>query len=193
MQARYRKEGASMIYVCSLREMPEHVRILRPYRLISLMAAEDQPPTPPELPANRHLRIEVDDICSPCPGATIPCAAHIVSLLERLGGWSGEAPILIHCMAGVSRSMAAALITASSRAAGRELELALGLRQAAPHAQPNSLMIELGDAILGCGGRLVAAAQAMGPATPVEQAPLVRLTVPGPADGPAAPAAGSFR
>jgi predicted protein tyrosine phosphatase len=164
-----------MIYVCSLREMPEHVRTLRPHRLISLMAAQEQPPTPPGLTRDRHLRIEIDDVCGPCPGAVVPCAAHINALLERLDGWSGEPPILIHCVAGVSRSTAAALITAASRAAGRELELAQALRQAAPHAQPNSLMITLGDAILGCGGRLIAAVRRMGPATPVDQAPLIRL------------------
>lgn len=71
--------------------------------------------------------------------------------------------------------MAAALITAASRAPERELELALRLRQAAPHAQPNRLMIEFGDALLGCNGRLVAAADAMGAAVPIEQAPLVRF------------------
>lgn len=166
-----------MLYVCSLREMPEHVRQLRPDRVVSLMAPEEQPPTPPELAAHRHLRIEVDDVCAPCAGAIVPCAAHIGEMLDRLEDWDGERPILIHCIAGVSRSMAAALITAAKRAPGRELELGLRLRQAAPHAQPNRLMIELGDAILGSGGRLVAALAAMGAATPVEQAPLVRLAL----------------
>lgn len=166
-----------MIYVCSLREMPEHVASLRPHRVVSLMAAEDQPPTPPGLPLDRHLRIEIDDVCAATAGAVVPCAEHIAALLDGLDGWSGEPPILIHCVAGVSRSMAAALITAASRAPSRELELALRLRRAAPHAQPNRLMIELGDALLGCNGRLSAALAAMGAATPVEQAPLVRLAL----------------
>jgi predicted protein tyrosine phosphatase len=173
-----------MIYVCSLREMPTHVRSLRPHRLISLVRPEEQPATPPGLPAERHLRINLDDVCAPCADAIIPCAAHIGELLEKLEDWTGETPILVHCVAGVSRSMAAALIAAASRAPARELELALRLRRAAPHAQPNRLMIELGDSILGCDGRLVAALAAMGAAMPVEQAPLVRFPF---AAGPAAP------
>lgn len=164
-----------MIYVCSLREMPAHVRALRPHRVVSLMAPAEQPPTPPGFPAAHHLRIEIDDVCAPCEGAIVPCARHVSQLLDRLEGWTGAPPVLVHCVAGVSRSMAAAMIAAASRAPERELELALRLRRAAPHAQPNRLMIALGDALLGCDGRLVAAVAAMGAAVPVEQAPLVRF------------------
>ncbi|MBL8660107.1 MAG: hypothetical protein JNM75_10175 [Rhodospirillales bacterium] len=71
--------------------------------------------------------------------------------------------------------MAMALITAASREPGREAELAQSLRRTAPHAQPNRLMIQLGDALLGCEGRLVDAVKAMGPAAPTEFAPLVGL------------------
>lgn len=166
-----------MIYVCSLREMPTHVRTVRPAYLVSLVTPVEQPATPPEVPVERHLRVDIDDICAPVHGAIIPCARHIHAVLDKLAQWRGAEPILIHCVAGVSRSMATALITAASRAPGREMELAASLRRAAPHAQPNQLMIELGDAILGCRGRLIDARAAMGPAVAVEFGPLVPFPI----------------
>lgn len=167
-----------MIYVCSLREMPTHVSAVRPGYLVSLVTPVEQPARPPEIPAERHVRVDIDDICLPVHGSIIPCAAHICAILDGLAQWAGSEPILIHCVAGVSRSMATALITAADRAPGREAELAATLRRIAPHAQPNRLMVELGDAILGCRGRLIEACAAMGPAIPVEYGPLVAFPLP---------------
>lgn len=162
-----------MIYVCSLREMPTHVRAVRPHYLVSLVTPVEQPATPPEIPVERHVRVDIDDICAPSGEAIVPSAEHIRCVLVELAPWPEDAPILFHCVAGVSRSMAMALITAAARAPGRELALATALRRVAPHAQPNRLMIGLGDAILGCGGCLIDARVAMGPAEPVEFGPLV--------------------
>lgn len=167
-----------MIYVCSLREMPMHVGAVRPGYLVSLVTPVEQPATPPEVPAGRHVRVDIDDICAPVEGSIIPRAEHIRDVLDRLAQWSGDEPILIHCVAGVSRSMATALIAAAARAPGREAEVATALRRIAPHAQPNRLMIELGDAILGCRGRFINAHAAMGPAIPVEFGPLAALPLP---------------
>ncbi len=50
-------------------------------------------------------------------------------------------------------------------APGREQSAALTLREAAPYAQPNRLLIELSDDLLGRGGLLVAALETMGPAS----------------------------
>ena len=114
-----------MLYVCSLREMPTHARTLQPHGLISLVTPAEQPPTPPCVPAERHLRVDIDDICVPCAGAILPSEEHIRSILDGITPWPAGQPILIHCVAGVSRSMATALIVAATRAPGREAELAL--------------------------------------------------------------------
>ena len=59
-------------------------------------------------------------------------------LLEFVGGWDRAAPLLIHCFAGVSRSTAAAFISACALAPRRdEGEIALALRAASPTATPN--------------------------------------------------------
>jgi predicted protein tyrosine phosphatase len=71
--------------------------------------------------------------------------------------------------------MAAALITLVVKAPGRELEAARLVRSAARHAWPNRRMIAVADELLGCGGRLIEAREAMGPADLLPLAPLVRL------------------
>ena len=118
----------------------------------------------------------IDDIIEPLPGYILPDVYHVATLVDFLMGWPGERPILLHCIAGISRSMAAALIALALDAEGREAEAARCLREAAPHARPNARMIALADDILCREGRLVAACRRMGPATDVASGPLVRLS-----------------
>lgn len=165
-----------MIYVCNLLEMPEHAVSLGPSHLVSLVAAEEQPPTPEGIGADRHLRIEVHDISEPLDGHVLADAEHIAPLIDFFRTWRHEdAPILVHCVAGISRSTAAALIALVVKAEGREAEAARHLRRIAPHALPNRRMIEIADELLGSEGRLVAAREAMGPAALTPLGPLVRL------------------
>jgi predicted protein tyrosine phosphatase len=164
-----------MIYVCSLWEMEAHVRELSPGCLVSLVGPAEQPPTPARIPAERHLRIAVDDISEPLPGYIVPEEHHISSLIEFLRCWQGDRPVLMHCLAGISRSMAAALIALALETEGREAEVAQQMREIAPHAQPNRRMVALADGLLDRHGRLVAAREEMGPAELLLHGPLVRL------------------
>jgi predicted protein tyrosine phosphatase len=71
--------------------------------------------------------------------------------------------MLIHCWAGISRSTAAAFILACDRAgAGSEARLARMLRERAKHADPNRLMVRIGDDLLGRRGKMVDAIEAIG-------------------------------
>ncbi len=168
-----------MIYVCCLEEMPRYVSSLRPSHLVSVIAAQDMPRTPVSIPAERHLRLSCDDIIEPIPGFSPPDHAHVEELIDFARGWDRAAPMLIHCLAGVSRSTAAALTVCAVHAEGREADLARRLRAAAPHAHPNRRIIALADELLGRQGRLVAAVESMGmpdfmvPAT----GPLIELTL----------------
>jgi predicted protein tyrosine phosphatase len=164
-----------MIYICSLAEMPEHVRSLQPSHLVSLLGSAEQPPTPDGFATERHHRVEVNDISLPMDGYVLPQDDHIAGLIRFLDGWDAGAPLLVHCFAGISRSTAAALIALTFRHDGREEEAALSLRRAAPHAQPNRRMIELADTRLGRDGRLIAALGAMGEATLRPYGPLTRV------------------
>ena len=166
----------SVIYVCNLIEMPGHAAALRVSHLVSLVAPNEQPPTPMGIAGERHHRVAIHDINEPLDGHILPGAEHIRGLIDFVRAWSHEeAPILIHCVAGISRSMAAALITLVIKAPGRELEAARHVRNAAPHAYPNRRMIAVADQLLGCAGRLIAAREAMGPANLLPLAPLVRF------------------
>ena len=148
--------------VCSLEEMPQMAESLRPGRLISLLPAIDQPPTPAYVHPSDHLRVLVDDVDYPEEGVSTPACDHIAQLLAFLRETPRETSLLIHCLAGVSRSPAAALIALVLEAPGRELEAARVLRAAGPFVSPNHLIVELADAALKRGGALIAAREAMG-------------------------------
>jgi predicted protein tyrosine phosphatase len=51
----------------------------------------------------------------------------------------------------------------------REIEIARAMRQRAPHAAPNRLLVAHADAALDRGGRMSAAVNTMGPPLPMEQ------------------------
>jgi predicted protein tyrosine phosphatase len=155
--------GMPHIYVCGLDDVSECVQRFRPARLISLLPASEQPATPHLVAPGDHLRIAVDDIAEPKPGATAPDRVHVDTLINFLRTSPLQGSILIHCLAGMSRSPAAALIAMVLDAPGCEREAAKVLREAAPFAEPNRLLIRLADEALARGGRLVAARDAMGP------------------------------
>ncbi len=163
------------VYVCNLAEMPHHAKALKPSHLISAISHSEQPETPPGLNPVNHLRLTIDDISNTCPGYVCPEADHIEELIDFVGGWNAERPLLVHCFAGVSRSTAAALITLASKAPGREMVAAKALRRVAPHALPNRRMIEIADDLLACEGRLIAAREAMGPHDGSLLGPLIGL------------------
>jgi predicted protein tyrosine phosphatase len=165
-----------MIYVCNLQELPGHVQALAPSHLISLVSEAEQPQTPAGMRVERHLRLVVHDISEPLTGHILADKPHVAELIAFVRAWPHEeSPLLIHCMAGISRSTAAALIALVTKAGGREMEAALQLRQAAPHAYPNRRLIALADPLLRCDGRLLAAREAMGLPSLAFSGPLVTL------------------
>jgi predicted protein tyrosine phosphatase len=171
------KRRAVMIYVCNLQDLPTHFLALNPSHLVSLVAQEEQPATPAGMLVERHLRVVIHDISEPLFGHVLADEQHVAGLIAFVRAWRHEeAPMLIHCMAGISRSMAAALIALVTKAGGREIEAADQLRRVAPHAYPNRRMIALADQLLQCDGRLIAAREAMGP----PRLPLTRLSLSGP-------------
>jgi predicted protein tyrosine phosphatase len=154
----------SKIYVTNIDDLPNVARRIRPSDLVSLVPTEEQPRTPTGVDPARHLRLLIHDITTSDNASILPQSKHIQTLIDFIHGWKRNDPLLLHCVAGVSRSSAAALITLVTLAPGREGEAARALRSAGPHFSPNRLMIQLADDILGTGGRLLAACEAMGPA-----------------------------
>lgn len=155
-----------MIYLSSYRWMLENAARLPARRVISLMDPGSAVPTPPGVPPEHHLRIDLHDVCAAAPGEpawVLPCEDHIRQLLAFGSRWDGGEAVLVHCWAGVSRSSATALILACQRNPGREAEVARLLRQRGPWVMPNRLMVALADRLLRRRGRLTEALTAMGP------------------------------
>ena len=153
----------SAIIVCPLSHVPDVAASRRPSHLITLLGPEVQVPTPHPVQTERHLRITVNDIADPQDGLIHPCADHLQTILRFGEGWDGRDPLLVHCWAGVSRSTATAFVIACARNPDvPELSIAQAMRRASPTAYPNRLMIALADEMLGRGGRMVEARDAMG-------------------------------
>jgi len=141
-----------------------------PSHLVSLLSPEHMIETPQGFAAAMHLRLGVNDIVDPAAGTAPPARRHIDELLAFSRGWDAQRPLLIHCWAGISRSMASAFIILCDRLGpGREIEIAHAMRQRAPHAQPNRLLVRHADDALERGGDMVEALNNMGPPLVVEE------------------------
>jgi predicted protein tyrosine phosphatase len=118
--------------------------------------------TPGGFPADRHLRLAMHDIADEGLPES-PARTQIDRLIEFGRGWDAQAPMIVHCWAGVSRSTAATFTILCDRAGpGAEQDIAEMLRERAPHAQPNKLLVRLADEALGRGGAMVRAIDAIG-------------------------------
>jgi predicted protein tyrosine phosphatase len=149
--------------VCGLSEAERLIVQRTPSHVVTLLDPWTLPIAPRGVPPERHLRLGVNDICEPAEGMIPPDAAAVASLLAFARTWDGASPILIHCWAGISRSTASAFALACERSPeADERRIALALRQAAPHAYPNRRIVALADDLLGRGGRMVDAVDAMG-------------------------------
>lgn len=149
--------------VCGLSEAERLIAERTPSHVVTLLDPLSLSQAPRGVPAERHLRLGVNDICEPAEGLVLPDERAVASLLAFGRTWDGGAPILIHCWAGVSRSTASAFVLACERSPGAdERRIARALREAAPHAYPNRRIVALADDMLGRRGRMVDAVDAMG-------------------------------
>ena len=151
------------IHVCSLARIGATAQETGARSLITLINVDTPVARPATIDAAKHLFIGMSDIVSPLDGHILPAEAHVRQLLDFVRGWDRQEPVIIHCYAGVSRSTAAAFITACALAPGRdEREIANAIRQASPTATPNALLVDIADRLLGRDGRMIAAAHAIG-------------------------------
>jgi predicted protein tyrosine phosphatase len=169
--------GQGIIFVSGLNNLSATAKTIRAAHLVSLVPDYEQPPTPSSILPNRHLRLELDDIDVPIDGLVLPQPGHVAELIEFVQSWEVERPMLIHCAAGVSRSMAAAFVSLCLKSGAEEMSVARYLRNAAPHARPNRRIIALADEILEKHGRFLAALDSMGEPQTLPAVPFVRLAL----------------
>jgi predicted protein tyrosine phosphatase len=128
---------------------------------------------PERIEPSNYLRVKVSDIVPQDDGSRTPEHqrdghiltehTHVHDIINFVRGWDKEAPMLIHCYAGVSRSTAAAYIAMLVlKPELNEMQLASELRKLSPTATPNPHIIALADGILGREGRMIAAIKSIG-------------------------------
>jgi predicted protein tyrosine phosphatase len=153
-----------MIHVCSLAALSETVKATGASHILTVMAKVDQVQRPQSVLETNHLRVQVDDITEDIDGFVAPNDTHIEQVLNFVRGWDRNAPLVIHCYAGISRSTASAFAAACMLNPHRdELSIAKQIRAASPIASPNRLMVSLADKALGRKGRMLRALDEMGP------------------------------
>jgi predicted protein tyrosine phosphatase len=168
----------SFVLVSSLSGVEDAIARYRPSHLVSLLSAEYMIDTPAAISVDRHLRLALADVAQAWESDSPPAAHHVERLLEFGRAWNAELPILVHCWAGVSRSMAAAFTLLCDRAGpGYEFEIARDLRARAAHAYPNPLIVRLADKALGREGSMIDAAASIGRGQIVAEGGCVMLPI----------------
>ena len=153
----------STIHVCPMRSVPDMLERTGARHLITVINEQMMLATPVRLGSDNHLRLACNDITAPQAGMVCPGPEHVDALIGFVKRWDHDGPLLIHCLAGISRSPAAAFIALCTlNPDAPEPELAQRLRQASPSASPNRRMIELADSALGRRGRMIDAVELMG-------------------------------
>jgi predicted protein tyrosine phosphatase len=151
------------IHVCPLSKMPEIVRVTGARSIVTLIDKGTPVRRPPQIAAEKHLVVVLSDVAVEVEGHTFPRESHVEKLLAFVRRWDQAAPLLIHCWAGVSRSTAAAFITACALRPHRdEAEIAQNVRANSPTATPNPRLVAIADAMLGRNGRMIIAIAAIG-------------------------------
>lgn len=152
-----------MIHVCPLNAVEGIIAEHSPSHVVSLLSEELMNKAPDGIEPGNHLRLSLNDIAVEQEGLTAPGREHVEKLIGFFHEWPGEAPMLVHCWAGISRSTAAAFIALCMfNPEHDEQKLAETLRSASPEASPNPLLIAFADDVLERRGRMIGAIAGIG-------------------------------
>lgn len=152
-----------MIHICPQSQLAQTLETSGASHVISLLSMNADFERPPGLfPAN-HLCLAMHDVAEERPGLMAPAIEHVEAILDFARACDRDAPLVVHCYAGISRSTAAGYAIAAALTPERdEAELALMLRARAPSATPNNLIVAHADRLLRRDGRMVRAIRAIG-------------------------------
>ena len=153
----------SAIYVCPLSRLDATVAEAGAEHVVTLISGDTPVERPTSVAADNQLFLSMHDISDPADGMVLPSREHVSELLDFVGRWEQQAPVVIHCFAGISRSTAAAFTTlCAMRPNADELEIAQRIRSRSPEATPNARIVQVADEILGRNGRMVSAVAQIG-------------------------------
>jgi predicted protein tyrosine phosphatase len=152
------------ITVCGIEELPNHCEVGVSHVLSIL---DPDWPVPEAFGAfGEHAKLELrfHDVIEAQDAVTVaPQPEHVADILSFGRQFSAhqeqDAHLLVHCHAGVSRSTAAMTLILAQALPEEPADRIFGeVLRIRPLAWPNLRMLELGDAMLGRNGELVAAA-----------------------------------
>tara|TARA_Y100000590_G_C15634462_1_gene982407 strand:- start:582 stop:1151 length:570 start_codon:yes stop_codon:yes gene_type:complete len=155
-----------MIIVCSLSDLKNVCESVKPSHLVSVIDPGFEPKTPKGI--NHHLKLGFDDIVSindngplyRLPGQDNTKEQILfdenkcLSVVNFLKTWKLDKPIVIHCWCGVSRSMATATYLMCSLDIFNIDRNIRYIRNLAPHANPNKLMLSYFEKKLGTNNQI---------------------------------------
>jgi predicted protein tyrosine phosphatase len=152
-----------MIHVCSLSRLHRTIEETGARHMVTLLRDLHLVTRPRCIEEDKHLLLGMDDIPEPADGYVAPCEEHVARLITFARGWNRATPLVVHCYAGISRSTAAAFVTACALNPERaELRIAQALRRRSDTASPNRRIVSIADDLLGRNGRMVDAIQTIG-------------------------------
>jgi predicted protein tyrosine phosphatase len=161
MEAMNTRSTAFRVTICGIPELGDHCATGVTHVLSILDPDWPDPPAFAAFAPHRRLALRFHDIIEPVPDRYAPSREDVARLLAfgaELTDTNAN-HLLVHCHAGVSRSTAAtALILAQQHPEWPAPDVLDVVAQIRPRAWPNLRMLEFGDALLGRGGELVAAA-----------------------------------
>jgi predicted protein tyrosine phosphatase len=153
----------SAIYVCPLSRLGETVHKTGARHIVTLINQDTLVDRPESVEVGNHLFLGMHDISDPADGMVCPAEHHVDTLLDFVGRWDRESPMVIHCYAGISRSTAAAFSAlCAMRPDFDEAAIAERIRQRSPEATPNMRIVQMADDILDRRGRMVEAVAGIG-------------------------------
>jgi predicted protein tyrosine phosphatase len=152
-----------MIHVCSLARLHATIDAVGARHIVTLINDETKVQRPLSIAAEDHLFLGMHDIAQEMVGYRAPAEDHVHKLIAFVQRWPREAPLVVHCWAGISRSTAGAFISACALNPKRdELNIARAIRDASATAYPNPRLVALADRVLGRNGRMIAAVESIG-------------------------------
>jgi len=165
-----------MIHVCSLSRLHATVEETGARHVVTLLKNTDQVQRPAVIVQDNHLILSMDDIIEELEGYSAPAHTHVEQLVDFVGRWQREAPMVVHCYAGISRSTAGAFVAACALNPARdEMQIAWALRRASRTATPNARIVALADKLLDRKGRMSKAIETIGPGEMAYEAVPFRL------------------
>ena len=167
-----------MIHVCSLSRLQKIVEDTGARHVVSLIGDEAQLERPDCIAPENHLWLRFHDISAPLDGYVMPGEQHVAELLDFVREWDRQAPLVVHCYMGISRSTATAFTTVCALNPRRDEDsIAQALRRASPTATPNRRIVSIADRLLGRDGRMIAAIETIGRGVLTAEAEPFRLDI----------------